>query len=494
MKKIIIVGGGIAGISAGIFAQKNGFESIILEKHNILGGECTGWYRQGNFIDGCIHWLSGTKDGSSLNQLWKDVGALENTKIIKPELFFRFETEGKSITLWRDIEKFKKEMLDAAPEDNAEIEIFISYIKSAMCIEMPMDKPMDMMNAFDYMKLGKSMSKALGTVNSTSKSSCSEYAERFKNPVIKKLMTAYIPAEFSLMSLVMSLATFMSGSGDIPEGGSIEMIERMEKKYFSLGGKANTSCEVKEVVIENGKATGVLLSNAEKINGDYVVLACDADISYHKLLKGKYNNSEFENMYSDKNTYPIQSCCLTSFAVDADLSKYAEHVIFDTVPYQVANKKYEQMAVKIYNYIKNESGKTTLISILNQFDEDFQYWKKLYSEDIQAYKAAKLELGQTFLERIEIKYPELKGKITLLDVATPVTYERYCGAYHGSYMAFMPTSGVKMKMYSGEIKGLDNCFLSGQWLQSPGGTPVAVATGKFVIQRICKKEKHKFMK
>ena len=34
MHKIVIIGGGIAGITAGIFAQKNGFDSIILEKHH----------------------------------------------------------------------------------------------------------------------------------------------------------------------------------------------------------------------------------------------------------------------------------------------------------------------------------------------------------------------------------------------------------------------------------------------------------------------------
>lgn len=494
MKKIIIVGGGIAGISAGIFAQKNGFKSIILEKNNILGGECTGWYRHGNFIDGCIHWLTGTKNGNALNQLWKEVGALENVGIVKPELFFRYETLGKSLTLWRDIERFRKEMLSIAPEDRTEIENFINFIKCSMSIEMPIEKPMEMMNILDYTKLGKCMSKALKTIKITSNISCGEYARRFKNPFLKSFITSYIPSEFSLMSLIMSLSTFMSGNGDIPEGGSLEMIRRMEKKYYSLGGKVRTSCEVKEVIIENAEATGVLIHNGERISGDYVVLACDADVSYHKLLKGNYNNSNFENMYADKKTYPIQSCCLSSFAVDADLNSYAKQVIFDTEPYNVANKAYHQMSVMIYNYIKNESGKTTICSIVTQFGEDFEYWNRLYSENHQAYNAAKAELGQSLLKRIEIKYPELGGKITLLDVATPITYARYCGAFHGSYMAFMPTPGVKTKMHSGKIKNLRNCFLTGQWLQSPGGTPVAVVTGKFTIQRICKKEKRKFVK
>lgn len=46
MKRVAIIGGGISGLTAGILAQKNGFESVVLEKNRTLGGECTGWDRQ----------------------------------------------------------------------------------------------------------------------------------------------------------------------------------------------------------------------------------------------------------------------------------------------------------------------------------------------------------------------------------------------------------------------------------------------------------------
>lgn len=39
---IVIIGGGIAGLSAGIFARANGFDTTTIEKHTVLGGECTG--------------------------------------------------------------------------------------------------------------------------------------------------------------------------------------------------------------------------------------------------------------------------------------------------------------------------------------------------------------------------------------------------------------------------------------------------------------------
>ena len=56
-------------MTAGIFARKNGFDSIILEKHHTMGGECTGWDRQGYHIDGCIHRLIGNKGGTPITGL-----------------------------------------------------------------------------------------------------------------------------------------------------------------------------------------------------------------------------------------------------------------------------------------------------------------------------------------------------------------------------------------------------------------------------------------
>ena len=54
-KKIIIIGAGLSGLTAGIYAQMAGFDAEIYEKHTIVGGECTGWDRKGYHIDNCIH-------------------------------------------------------------------------------------------------------------------------------------------------------------------------------------------------------------------------------------------------------------------------------------------------------------------------------------------------------------------------------------------------------------------------------------------------------
>ncbi|MDD3430340.1 MAG: NAD(P)-binding protein, partial [Oscillospiraceae bacterium] len=78
-EKILIIGGGIAGLSAGVHGLLAGYDVSIYEKNPVLGGECTGWDRNGYYIDNCIHWLMGTTPGTQLNKIWQTIGALDST-------------------------------------------------------------------------------------------------------------------------------------------------------------------------------------------------------------------------------------------------------------------------------------------------------------------------------------------------------------------------------------------------------------------------------
>ena len=55
-------------------------------------------------------------------------------------------------------------------------------------------------------------------------------------------------------------------------------------------------------------------------------------------------------------------------------------------------------------------------------------------------------------------------------------------------MAFRTQRDGERMTHTGEIPGLENVMLTGQWLQPPGGLPVAAAMSKFSVQRIAKKE------
>ena len=135
-----------------------------------------------------------------------------------------------------------------------------------------------------------------------------------------------------------------------------------------------------------------------------------------------------------------------------------------------------------------KDNKTIVSCLIDQYDADYFYWQRMYEVDKELYKSKKEEIGMEVLKRIYHRFPELEGKVTILDIATPHTLKRYTNSKRGAYMSFLFTKRNTMYVSSGKIAGLKNLYLSGQWVSSPGGLPFAMVTGYYAIQRICKNE------
>jgi len=200
MKKVVIIGGGIAGLSAGIFARINGFESIILEKNHNLGGECTGWNRQGYHIDGCIHWLVGTKEGTPIHDLWTTVGALDGVEIFHPESFLAFEHEGVTVHFYRDLNRLKSSWLELSPQDEEAINNFCQAICQLQSFEVPVAKPMDLMSLVEKFRLMMAMKDAGIIMQKYGKISLTEYAKTFKHPALREALASFLPEGYSASS------------------------------------------------------------------------------------------------------------------------------------------------------------------------------------------------------------------------------------------------------------------------------------------------------
>lgn len=486
--KVIIVGAGIAGLSAGIHALKAGFEAEIYEKNPLAGGECMGWNRKGYHIDNCIHWLTGTLEGSKLWEVWKTVGAIdENTKYADTDKFYSSRVGDQELTLWKDINKSQEEFIAASPEDEEEIRKFFAHVEYAKSCVIPSDKPMDMMGVKDYIEMGKDMADMPKVMKEYGKINCKQLGERFKSPVIRKLMCDYLPGDYTAYSLIVSYATMASGNGNIPLEGSLAMTLRIVKRFKEMGGVLHTNTPVKRIVIEGKKAKGIELMDGTMVEGDEVISAVDTDLLFGKFIDRKYMPKALAKAYENRSAYPVTSGFQVAYAIDDDFS-VDDTTFFDCAPVKVGNKDYTRMFIKNYAYDKSfaPEGKAVLQADINQTDDDYAFWSSLSKEE---YKAKKEELAAELTNRIVTAFPELEGKIELLDCWTPLTYNRYCNAYHGSYMGFVTTVGNKQMSFKGVIKGVDNLFVAGQWVMSPGGLPIALVSGKFAVQRILKRQK-----
>ena len=488
MTKVIVIGGGIAGLSAGIYALKAGFEAEIYEKNKVAGGECMGWNRKGYHIDNCIHWLTGTDKKTKLYDVWKTVGAIDDdTEYADTDKFYSSRFGDQELTLWNDLERTQAELIKAAPEDEEEIRKFIQHVEYAKSCVIPSDKPLDMMGIKDYIEMGKDMADMPKVMKEYGKINCGDLAERFSNPTLRKMMCDYLPADYTAYSFLVSYATMASGNGNIPLKGSLAMSLRIAKKFKEMGGVLHTDSPVKRIVVEGRKAEGIELEDGTVVKADYVISATDVGFLYGKLIDSKYMPKDLAKAYEDRKAYPVTSGFQVAYAIDNDLSA-KDTTFFDCEPLTIGGNTFTRMSVKNYSYDSSfaPEGKTVLQANIVQSDSDYEYWSSLEREE---YKAKKEELAGELTKRIIAQFPELEGKIELLDCWTPLTYNRYCNAYHGSYMGFVTTVGNKQMRFKGVVKGIDGLYVAGQWVMSPGGLPIAVVSGKFAVQRILKKLK-----
>jgi len=420
MKKIIIIGGGVAGLSAGIYALQAGFGAEIYEKNNIVGGQCTGWNRKGYFIDNCVHWLTGTKEGSDLYKTWENVGVLgNNVKVLQPDAFYSVELNGEKITLWKDLERTEKEMLTLSPEDKKEIKKFINNTRMAETMRMPTEKAMDMMNPFEIIMFGLSMGDMGKVIKEYGRINVAELSERFNHPLLKCLIKDFMAKEYLAYSLIVSYATFTSGNGGIPEGGSREMAMRMQKRFTDLGGKVFTNASVSKIKLgETKMAEGIEFEDGRLVTGDYIICACDSDFTFHHLLDEATMDKKLKAVYDDRKNNPVISGFHIALAVDGLFEELPETLLFECEPLKIGTQTAKRMSLK--NYVSYgpgiaPEGKTVIQSQFIQYEKDYDYWKTL-AQDQRAYKAKKAEIANEILKRIETKFPGYAGKLEILDV------------------------------------------------------------------------------
>lgn len=492
MKKVVIVGAGISGLTAGVYARKAGFQSEIYEKHSIVGGECTGWDREGYHIDNCIHWLMGTTEGTELNKIWKTVGAIDDgVEVITSDRMYTSELNGEKITLWRDLERTKEELIALSPEDEEEIKDLMKFVKMSEKVEIPAGKPSELMNPIDMIKMGVTMKDTMAVFKAYAGIDTTDLINKFKHPLIRCMITDFVTKESLASSFPMAYGNFISGDGGIPRGGSRAMAFRMEEKYKSLGGKVFTNASVEKVILENGKATGIQLADGTEIQGDYIICACDTDYTFGHLLDESYMEPLMKEMYENRKAYPVYGMFQVAFAVNSDVDAVGSERNIDFSDSQFAPWVNDRLTIKSFAYEPDfaPDGKQIVQTLLGLTEESYDYWVELY-KDKSKYGAKKEEVGNIILRKVEERFPEYKDKLRILDIWTPMTYKRYCNAYKGYNQAFMITKhSAKIPYPSAYIKGLDNVILAGQWISPPGGLPGAAITGKYAVQRILSKEK-----
>jgi len=496
-KSMIIIGAGIAGLSAGCYARMNGFESTIFELHSQAGGLCTSWKRKGYTFDGCIHWLVGTNPESSINVIWKELGALQDAKIYDPAEIMRYESvDGKTYIAYTDLYQLEKEMLRLSPQDEKAIREFIADALLFAHFGNVMPSPGRLP---PISKLGGLMLygiPAMLKMRKYSKVTVQDYAKRFNDAFLRRAFVAQMDMpDFPMAAVFMTIGWRHTKDAGYPLGGSLPFAQAIEKRYLALGGNLRYNARVEKILISDGRALGVRLEDGSEYFADHIVSAADGYATHFKLLGEEFLTDEVRSYYQNMPIFPpvIQ----VSLGVAMDTSTIPDFLQMELEePLSIAGEVQRSLSFRNFRFDPSlaPAAKSVIVCLI---ESNYAYWKEL-AEDSERYETEKKEVALKVMGVLDKRFAGISKNIEIVDVATPLTYERYTGNWQGSMEGWLLTRKSYPFLMDGKgmaktLPAVQNFTLCGQWVEPGGGIPTAAMSARGAIQKICKQEKCKFV-
>jgi phytoene dehydrogenase-like protein len=496
-QSIIIIGAGFAGLSAGIYAQMNGYQSQIFEMHTLPGGLCTAWKRKGYTIDGCIHWLVGSSPRSASNRIWHEVGVAQGREFVDAEEYMRYEgRDGRTVIFYANVDRLEKHLIELSPRDEAVIRDFTRGVRLGIALDQqPTDADNALVKISKLVKLAWTLLTHNRQLQKWMNTTTAQFAQRFQDPLLREALEATWPPEFSMIFMQFTFSYLNDQNAGYPIGGSLPMSQALEQRYLGLGGQIHYGQRVEKILVEGDRAVGIRLADGSEHRAARVISAADGHATIFDMLEGRYADEKVREPYEKWPIFP--SLVFVGLGVNrsfADEPKSVSGISFPLrQPLEIGDQTVSQLSAHIFNQDPTLAppGKTALTVMLTA---GHAYWEEL-ARDPAAYAEKKEQIARQVVSALEERFPGIGRQVEMVDVATPMTFMRYTGNWKGSFEGFLVTpqnAGVMLRPMSQRLPGLENFYMCGQWVEPGGGLPTGVMSGRRLLKAICKADGRRF--
>jgi phytoene dehydrogenase-like protein len=493
-KKIIIVGAGIAGLSAGLYARMNGYKTSIFEMHDIPGGLCAAWTRKGYTFDISMHMLMGSKSGP-FHTMWQELGAIQGRQFAYHKESSRIESRDKTLIIGTDRQQLEQQMLALSPPDAKLTKEFISLFYGKGVMGAASLKPQELAGPLDGLKAMLAILPLMRKFRKYGRTTVQEFAQRFQDPFLRNVIRFVIDGpgwpmvNFPLIGLAGFLNSSLTEAG-VPIGGSKQVVFQIAERYKKLGGAINYKSRVKDLIIENNRAVGIKLEDGAEHRADIIIWAGDGKTVIFDILKIRYLDDKIKQMY--EHWIPVLPMIHVMLGVARDMSKEPARLNYELEkPIMIAGEERKWLSVIHHSFDPTAAppGKSAMEV---WYPTRYDYWEKLYKQQDQ-YEAEKKRIAEITIAELNKRWPGLAAQIELVDVPTPMTYVRYTGNWQGSPDGWYVTSDNMRRNPLRALPGLSGFYMVGQWTAPFTGTVIAALSGRQIVQLLCKGDGKKFV-
>lgn len=308
-KRVIIVGAGPGGLTCGMLLASKGFQVDFFEKKSYIGGR-NGSIKMGDFTFDIGPTFFLMKD--VLEDIFRETGRnlSDYAELCHLDPMYRLVFKDKTFFPSSDKDKMVAEMERVFPGNtdaylNYRKKEETKYQKLIPCLQVPYGKLGD----FFSMRLLKSLPYLDAHV------SLIDVLNRYySDPDLQISFTfqaKYIgmspweaPGTFSIISYIEH------GGGVFHVTGGLNKLSLAKAEAIKeMGGAFRLSTAVRQLLIENGKAKGVILNDGTIEKADYVVINADFADAMTKIVapqnRKKYTDEKLRNMKYSCSTFML---------------------------------------------------------------------------------------------------------------------------------------------------------------------------------------------
>lgn len=474
----IVIGAGNGGISAAVALAQQGLKPLVLERHNLPGGMATSFVRGRFEFDASIHCLfygfQGYKD------VWDGyMGIDPNLEVISSGITYsHIGEDGKPVYIdYPHGDKgFTEEFKRRFPEDSEKFDEFMGVCRQVK-------KALDIMNG-DGVKVDTTLSKFVAAKDKVKmlgslmkiKKECPDFMKVMKMTVEEFMVERQMPN--SIRRYVAQLwwylgdeylkIPFMRLAGSFyfpievpvyyPRNACHEYLIAMDKKIRDLGGEIRYNTEVAEILVENGKITGVKTTDGEIFETNHVIANVGPRVVFEKMIQD--SNPKREELLGKIKEIKFNGSYVTVYlglnASCQELGIKSHHIFYidddDPVKTWNASKGWEGpytfggLCPNVTVPDFSPEGTCVLTLTMGMHQDAYE------SMSQRDYEKAKVQIAEHLIDRASFHMGiNLRDYIEEIEVMTPVTLARY-GNAEGGNLGFSIGNEDKSKL--GEVTKL----------------------------------------
>lgn len=489
-RRIVVIGGGVAGLCAAVYALRCGYEVDVLEQHDGSGGLATSWQRQGYTFETCLHWLLGSSPVSPLHAMWQEVCDLDRLQFIYPPDIVRLEDEhGESLAIPSSVERMQAELIERSPRDAEPIRRLSADVRRLARLRLPDPSEQGPRAWLGLVRLWPE----LELLRRWSRTTLAEYARRFEHPLLRAFFESGSMGQSSALPVAFALAWLSARQAGYPIGGSQAVIRLIVERLKQLGGRLRLGTAVKRVMVEHDAAVGVQLRDGASLPADAVISAADGHATVYELLGGRYTDAASDARYARCPTYP--SYLQVSLGVGADLSEWPAHGtrVLDVPLALDPQTSLAQLSWRCFHFDPTfaPAHRTALTCVLPTYDVG--YWTGLRQRNAEAYRAEKARVSRSVIDILERARPGMRSAIEVIDVSTPATVVRITGNWRGSMQGWLLMPDTALETPSNRLPGLRRFYMAGQWIAPGGGLPGGLMSARAAVRALCRDDRTPFI-